>query len=465
MALFKQIIFCILCELLIFNSCSGREVVRMKYEQYVLCFDSIPELPLRNSCWKTVRFKDFLQNPLVVSHKTILLIDEDCVVSNLILPHNAELHFCGGSLKGNLHFDNNYLSGKIRLHGCKLGGTIKNESFEAGWICYGDGQNDDAKGINQALNVCNNIHFQKGSYLVKTMHNPNPLLSEGFIEAINSHIGVYRSGVTLIGDNGASILCKDKNKVITIYSLPYQIENSISNITVKGLVFRVENDGENFNELIHTIKILGVNGLSVLDCQFFDYWGDAICLSHYGDNQNTGERTCNRNVTISGNYIDGLSHNNRNGISVISGKNVIINNNTLVETSKNDMPGAIDIEANNRAYTVDNIKIKNNIIYGCKGGVGSIGIVSNEKEAPANHITISNNTIYKSEIGIGIIINSRNATSFFVIADNVMQECKSPIVFGGAGQSKNWTFKGNEYNKVLKPKIGGNIQVKNLKTD
>lgn len=92
-------------------------------------------------------------------------MDSSYVVANLNFPKNVEVHFCGGSLRGSLSFENTYLSGKIDLRESFLDGAISNDTFEAGWVCYGDEVHDDAIGINQALNVCNNIHFARGTYL------------------------------------------------------------------------------------------------------------------------------------------------------------------------------------------------------------------------------------------------------------------------------------------------------------
>lgn len=59
---------------------------------------------------------------------------------------------------------------------------------------------------------------------------------------------------------------------------------------------------------MHTIKLIGVNGMIIKDCRFDDFWGDAICLSHYGDNPKTGERSRNQNIKLLSNSIIGSAY-------------------------------------------------------------------------------------------------------------------------------------------------------------
>lgn len=129
------------------------------------------------------------------------------------------------------------------------------------------------------------------------------------------------------------------------------------------------------------------------------------------------------------------------------------------------MPGTIDIEANNDAYTTEIIIIRNNIIQGCHGGVGTISIVSNAQEAPAKHIKIQGNLIHSSAKGICILVESRNSTADIKVLDNSFTKCDKPLIFRGNGKSKNWVIKGNKHTKFLMQKYGGNIQVTNFKTD
>lgn len=152
-------------------------------------------------------------------------------------------------------------------------------------------------------------------------------MSSSHHKSVKSHIGT-----------------KEPITAICVYSLPNDIENSVKNVRLEGFTHRNENDGKEFFKLLNTIKLIGIKKFSVSNCMFFDFWGDAVSMSHYGDTPDTGERTRNSDVTIKDNYIDGGNHNNRNGVSVISGEHVVVENNIFVETSRYNMHGSIDIE-------------------------------------------------------------------------------------------------------------------------
>lgn len=465
---FKNKSYFLLLTLLFCINASCESVTHLSkiYISYKLNQGTIPELSMKHKSWKMILdSKDCKMKDLFTQRKCVYKIRYFHEFDSISIPKDCEVYFCGGSLKGKIKFNDNYLSGRVIIKNSEISGTISNKVFEAGWICNGDGVYDDAKNINMALAACPNIHFQKGTYLMECFHNPYSKLSSDLYNKVKAHIGIYRTGVTLLGDDGASFLTKDMARTITIYSLPNQVEKSIKNIKIQNIDFRVVNDSRSFDELSTTIKTIGVNGLIIKDCSFFDFWSDAICLCHYGDNEKTGERTRNSNVTIANNYIEGSSHNNRNAISVINGYNVLIDHNVIEETSKDNMPGAIDIEPNNSAYTINKITISNNSIFGSKGNVGAISVVALTNNAPAHNITIKNNFISNSTMGIVCYIKSHNTTSNFSIIGNTVDFDTPPFSFKGRGTSKNWTIKHNTFKRPTMAKIGGDINITNLKVE
>ena len=454
----------ILSALFIINiSCSSAPTVSQNYISYILDSNSVPSTDIKHKSWDIVYdTKDGDIKEIFSKNKCVYYIAYPHVFDSISVPNGCEIHFAGGSLKGKVIFNKNFLSGKVKLHDSQLFGMISNKQFETVWNCYGDGQHDDAYNINQAISVCNVIHFQKGTYLMESFHKPVQGLNEHLHDPVKAHIGVYKSGISFLGEEGATLLTKDAERTIAIYTQPYKIQNSIRHITITKLAFRCENDGIAFNEFSHTIKVLGVNGLRITKCKFFDFFGDAICLSHYGDDEKTGERTRNSNVTISNNYIEGKSHNNRNAISVINGYNVLIDNNIIEEVSKNNMPGAIDVEPNNSAYTINGITISNNQIRGSRGSGAAISVVALTEDTPTYNILIKNNQISQSTIGIGFFIKSVNTSRNFSIEDNVVDFDTPPLIFNGRGVSKDWTFKGNKFWRPTKVKIGGSFKIENL---
>lgn len=376
----------------------------------------------------------------------------------LFVPHNSKILFEGGSLSGPIVFDKTELRGKVNLKGSSVRGTIRNETFDASWLCAMDGATDDAKSINEMIEVCGHVFFPRGTYRLKSKYNQ---IGKKYQKAIKSHIGIRRSNVVLEGEKGALFLTTDSLGTICLFSKPNQIDKSIRNIEIRNITFTVKNDGKHFHEFLHTIKTIGVNGLTIENCIFNDFWGDAICLSHYGDNPKTGERTRNQNVKILNNTIlGGDDHNNRNGISVINGKNVLIKGNVIKNTSRKDMPGGIDVEPNNKAYTIENIKIVDNYIEDVFGHAIKI---HTKKGASAHHIDIQSNRIRNcGKSGIAVVILTDNTTDSIIIKDNYVDANTHPYLFKGKGRSKDWIISGNIFERPVLQSIPGDIQVKNL---
>jgi len=222
-----------------------------------------------------------------------------------VIPSNSVLKFDGGSLTGPIRFNSTMLKGSVNLKGSRISGNISNKEFDASWFCAMDGIEDDAQNINEMIAVCGNVYFPKGTYRLISRYDPSGVLKGGYRDAVNSHIGINRSNVVLRGDQGAEFLTNKVLGTITIFTTPKYIENSIHDIEIRNLGFRVANDGVNFHEFFHVIKVIGVRGLKIVNCTFDDYWGDAIYLAHYGDTPKTGERSRNQNVEILYNTITG----------------------------------------------------------------------------------------------------------------------------------------------------------------
>ena len=376
----------------------------------------------------------------------------------LTIPVNCELQFEGGSLSGPIVFNRTALSGKVNLKGSSLSGRVSNKQFDASWLCSMDGVTDDAKCINEMIEVCGHVFFPRGTYRLKSAYNQ---ISKKYKKAVKSHIGIRRSNVVLEGERGAQFLTTDSLGTICLFSKPNKIDKSIKNIEIRNINFTVKNDGKHFHEFLHTIKIIGVNGLTIENCTFNDFWGDAICLSHYGDNPKTGERTRNQNVKILNNTIlGGDSHNNRNGISVINGKNVQIKGNVIKNTSRKDMPGAIDVEPNNMAYTIENIEIEKNYIEGVLSKAITVHIY---KDAPAHHIEILSNEIRGcGKVGIAVLIRTEGTTDSIIVRNNHVHADTRPYRFGGGGKSSDWIISGNIFERPILQSIPGDIRVDNL---
>lgn len=380
----------------------------------------------------------------------------------LFVPYGSIIKFIGGKLSGPIKFDNTLLSGAVDLHGSSMSGHLQNRSFNAAWICAIDGKTDDAKTINDIIAVCGNVFFPRGQYFLKSTFNPAASVEERLHKSIVSHIGIHRSNVHLIGENGTEFITSSKMSTVCVYTKPYDIDNSVHDITIERIKFNVVNDGTTFHQWMHTVKFLGVKKAQVKWCVFNDFHGDAICLDHYGDNPETGERSRNQNIRILGNtIIGGPHHNNRNGISVINGKNVLIKGNIIKNTSRDDMPGGIDVEPNNSAYTIDNITIEDNLLENIGGSCGAISLIS-VHEGPLHRISIISNIILNSNNGLLVCIGTDNTTDNITIKGNYIDDKTNPYRFWGKGHSCVWTIEDNVFEQACYQSIPGEITVKKL---
>lgn len=219
----------------------------------------------------------------------------------------------------------------------------------------GDGVTDDTAAIQSAVNSENNVFFPAGTYLVSspiTLLSNRSLYGEGASSVI-LYTGTATSQGALYANSG---------------SASTYVENlKIYDLKVLGQVASL-----GFSEFVHLIALHGVRNCLIDNCVIEGFRGDGII---FGSGDVAGQERHNVDVTVSNCYIDGVNNDNRNGISVIDGNGVTIENNYFTRCTKSTMPGAIDIEPDDNIYhIIQNISIRNNRIYDCRGGVAAITI-------------------------------------------------------------------------------------------
>lgn len=219
----------------------------------------------------------------------------------------------------------------------------------------GDGVTDDTAAIQTAVNSENNVFFPAGTYLVSspiTISSNRSLYGEGASSVI-LYTGTATSRGALYANSG---------------SASAYVENlKIYDLKVLGQVASL-----GFSEFVHLIALHGVRNCLIDNCVIEGFRGDGII---FGSGDVAGQERHNIDVTVSNCYINGVNNDNRNGISVIDGTSVTIENNYFTRCTRSNMPGAIDIEPDaNNYHIIQNISIRNNRIYDCRGGVGAITI-------------------------------------------------------------------------------------------
>ena len=127
--------------------------------------------------------------------------------------------------------------------------------------------------------------------------------------------------------------------------------NSIKNVTFIGIRFQMNVAVDGFDELMHCVCASGTSGLYFDHCQFIGFMGDGIAVSRgrgtgpvigswpsYGYNANTVVTNC---------IFDGVNKDNRQAISIYYCDGFTITDNVFKNTTRSNMPAAIDIEPDN----------------------------------------------------------------------------------------------------------------------
>lgn len=147
---------------------------------------------------------------------------------------------------------------------------------------------------------------------------------------------------------------------------------SIKNIKIIDLNFISDVEKLGFDELTHQISAHGVSNFSIYNCTFTGFLGDGISINA-GTDYRLHRNAYNKNIVIRNCKFDGINNDNRQGVSIYYADGFLINQCIFKNTTRHDMPGAIDIEPN-----ADTQVSRNGIISNCSfeniGGLGAITI-------------------------------------------------------------------------------------------
>jgi len=168
-------------------------------------------------------------------------------------------------------------------------------------------------------------------------------------------------------------------------------------------------------------------------------WGDGIYLG------NVNNRPPNKDIQI----IDGMLDNNRrNGISIISGRNVEINGTFISNTNGHNPQSGIDIEPNSNEDVLDGIKLYNIKTYNntMNGIVVSIGNLAGNTKKNID-IEIENHRDDYSYLGLSFIMSRNNSK---MSMNNVTGKISvNNTKYNDQVFSPLMTYKGKKDSKVL----------------
>jgi hypothetical protein len=166
---------------------------------------------------------------------------------------------------------------------------------------------------------------------------------------------------------------------------------SIKNIRFSGIKFLMDVVSDGFDQLMHCVVATGISGIFFDHCQFVGFMGDGIAISISRGGVGSPYNQYNKNLVVTNCIFDGINKNNRQAISIYYCDGFTIMDNVFKNTTRADMPSAIDIEPdNNLVYGRSGIIWRNSFTN--IGGIAAIAIVYRLSTTISRQIDISYNT-------------------------------------------------------------------------
>lgn len=297
----------------------------------------------------------------------------------------------------------------------------------------GDGVSDDTSAIQAAVDAAGEngvVYIPAGEYYIN----------------VNTGILLSYDNFTLYGDGPATKIKVDPASQKRGFTIASDVASSnpssvVSNVVIRDILIdgMADDASATVDEFSHGINARKCSKVFIQNVSCINVRGDGVFIGYGAEN-----------VTVDGCYLEstvvtGGVKNYRQGVAVLSGRDIIISNNVIVGWLL-----GIDLECDDNQISfgydfVENITIKGNIVKNCQSeGIGILTpLVTSAIDV--RNISIEGNVLDNiSETAIEIT-GSSSSGSFFDIAvsDNVVQTSS--------------TFKGIEISYVSDSLISGNV--------
>lgn len=285
-------------------------------------------------------------------------------------------------------------------------------------------------------------------YLQKGLNENNNVLMPNFTVLINKEGLNLKSNQTVSFQNNSCLIMKPNHE--TNYGM-LNIINA-ENVKVNNAYLIGDKDkhlGTN-GEWGMGINILSSSNVNIINPKIQKTWGDGIYIGELSKvkQKNIKKKSfTNTNINIKGGNIEDCL---RNGISIISGINIVIDGITIKNISTKPPRAAIDIEPNTKSNIIRDIAL-NNIITknNFNGIVIMLTNIIDSKMVDIGTIIINNHTDYDSKSSLTI---SNYSDKLSKKAE--LQSLKGEIIISKNnyyGTGKIYTHKKtNQYNPTIK---------------
>lgn len=322
----------------------------------------------------------------------------------------------------------------------------------------GDGITDDFQAIQNAIDSITKgtIWFPRGIYLIKgkqTTLGNSSRISDGL--KIKSNLTFDGEGATLRQDVNCCFTFDT-----AIRNAITDITTNVTNIVIRNLTF--DKPDATWFEHSHHINIGTCTNLLIENCKFTGWSGDAIAIGGQTDlSLSIWLQSYIENIRIINCDFDGITQNNRQGISFMTCKNVTIRDCNFKNITRSDMPGAIDFEPEYTWCMLQDINIVHNTFDNIGGSVGVITI-TNGYIIVVKDIIIGDNIIRNAVDEYAIAIRDANTDNInnISILNNSIDTTNRFISLEGV---KLIDIKGNTIKNILNSSVWGQtIENKNI---
>lgn len=249
------------------------------------------------------------------------------------------------------------------------------------------GDPDDTAAAERAMSAASTIYFpaRQGS-------GPN---GDYLLNALR-----LRTGVTLYGDGEASVLRASASEAPSILTAMSGVDRPLRNIAMRDMRLEGHVAQTGFREHQHLVAISGVSGLRIERIQFVGFAGDGLYLGAERA-WPTREPRVIRDVIVSECLFDGVNNDNRNGISVTGGSDIVIERCRFRRCTRPNMPGPIDFEPDAFPfYRLERLRVIDCHFEDCGGNLGQIGIMVPKVVPTPRHVLIAGNS-FRGYVGTG----------------------------------------------------------------